>query len=631
MPKNLLKLAVAWGLFYSSTLHAQTLTPLPVKLITAPPADMSTGMLTLPDPAAHPVVSRSALIPVKAQKINGQWTWSMPIKVEQRGAKIALLPAADGTWSTQLTAPNHTSNPATVNTQTDRRIKIGTDTLAWTAQDREFTHLSIQPKNPGTWTLTITADHPATGFVLINAGPEYALSTNVTAPSTLVNQPITLESKLTNAVRLTSLVAEITSPSGIVTTETAPAGSSQVTFFPDEPGPHSVRVIAQGIDKQEERIMLTTQHLIDAAQPAPSLNEPSTTVIENRIVFTFDPIESIRRTILAAEVWGQCDGQPTPVAWISNIVGSSRTLTLDTPWIAMADVEPETLELRAVRLHDIDSFVPIEIIDRIPVPIENLTLPIAPSSITPGMLAGTFNQTVPALVPQHSSRAAAPGHRLLLIHGYCTDANPFPPAHFTGDLAVFEDFEQSRSHDEFALNIIAQAAPMKSFGVVAHSQGGNASLHLLNFYWSGLDWAQAGNRGGDRLIQTVGSPFQGTALAGNAAVLGDIFGFGCGENESLSYTGSANWLSLIPSSPRQQVYYHTTSYEDGFGFDYCNFITDLLLSDPDDGVIERSAGQLPSANNMGHLEGWCHSMGMRDPAQCTDQARNTIMDQEAKR
>jgi len=99
----------------------------------------------------------------------------------------------------------------------------------------------------------------------------------------------------------------------------------------------------------------------------------------------------------------------------------------------------------------------------------------------------------------------------------------------------------------------------------------------------------------------------------------------------MTYNGSAAWLSLIPASTRQQVYYYTTSFEDGFGLDYCNFFTDLLLSDPDDGVIERSAGQLSGANNMGHIEGWCHTADMRDPGQCTDQSRNTIMNQEAKR
>jgi len=627
MRKHFPSIVAACILHCPSILSAQTLTPVPVKQIAAPPSDIVSGLLTLPDPASIPVVSRSALIPINAQHHDGQWTWSMPIAVHARGARIALLPADIGVWSAKLTAPDQSSIPARLDAPGDQRVQIGTDALAWVAQDRDFTHLSIQPNNPGTWTLTITADHQAPGFVLVDDGPEIALSTHVATQSTLRNQPITLESSFSNTVRLTSLAAEIASPSGRTNTVHAPAGASQVTFFPDESGSHSVRMIAQGIDPRGKRILRTTQHLVYAAEPAPLIKSPAVTTDEDHVLFTFAPEGSTRRTILAAEVWGRRDGVSTPVAWISTIVGSTRALTLDTRWIALAQVDPTTLELRAIRIHDINSFVPLEIVDRIPVPIEGLILPNAPDSITPDMLTGTFKHFVPSPLPPQITQSVGPGHRLMLIHGYCTDANPFSVAHFTGDIAVFEDFNQSRSHDEFALNLLVQSAPMKSFGVVAHSQGGIASLHLLNFYWSGLDWA----RGGNRLIQTVGSPYQGTALAGNAAVLGDIFGFGCGENESLSYSGSASWLSLIPSAPRQQVYYHTTSFEDGFGFDFCNIITDLLLSDPDDGVIERSAGQLPSANNMGHLEGWCHSTGMRDPAQCTDHARNTIMNQEAKR
>ena len=38
-------------------------------------------------------------------------------------------------------------------------------------------------------------------------------------------------------------------------------------------------------------------------------------------------------------------------------------------------------------------------------------------------------------------------------------------------------------------------------------QGGAASLHLYTYYWSGFDYAT-----GNRLIQSVGTPYQGTAL-----------------------------------------------------------------------------------------------------------------------
>lgn len=625
------QIIVSCTLLIPSSLFAQSLTPVTVKQIAAPPSDMVSGLLALPDPASIPVVSRSALIPVKHQLIDGQWKWTLPIKVLPRGARIVLLPTVQDSWLTHLVSLNQTviSTEILKNNvlTTDPLIEIGTDVLAWVAPDREFAHLSILPDNAGSWILTILSDYKASGFVLIDAGPEYSLSTYIESLETIQNQPITLVSSLSDDVRLTSLIAEITTPNGDVVTESANTGSSSITFFPTEHGSYSVRVTAKGVDSQGNQILLTTQHLVYAAEPAPLLKSPAVVELENHVQFSFSPSESTRRTILAAEVWGKSDGVFKPVSWISTIVGSERALLLDKRWIALAGVSTNSLELRKVRLHDIDSFVPIELIERIPTPINKLSLPKSPLSITQDMLTGSVMKTVPTPVPPQIVQSVGPGHRLMMIHGYCTDANPFPLSHFSGDLAVFEDFNQSRTHDQFALNILAQSAPMKSFGVVAHSQGGNASLHLLNFYWSGLDWSDDGNR----RIQTVGSPYQGTALAGNAAVLGNIFGFGCGENESLNYTGSANWLSLIPSAPRQQVYFHTTSFEDGFGFDYCNIITDLLLSDPDDGVIERSAGQLSSANNMGHLEDWCHTTGMRDPAQCTDVSRNTIMNQEAKR
>ncbi len=41
--------------------------------------------------------------------------------------------------------------------------------------------------------------------------------------------------------------------------------------------------------------------------------------------------------------------------------------------------------------------------------------------------------------------------------------------------------------------------------------------------------------------------------------------------------------------------------------------------------------QLPGAYNLGHKTGWCHSSGMRDPAQTTDASRNTNMNSYAAR
>lgn len=620
----------ACALVCVSTLHAQPLVPVHTKQVTAPPSDLVSGMLKLSEPSSVPVVSRSALIPVDLQFINGQWSWSMPISTQLRDARIALLPAQQNAWTTHLTTPENTTLQ-TQHAASDPRVSAGTAPLAWVAEDRDFNHLTINHSNESVWSLNITSDHNAQGFVLIESGPEVSLSTYIQQQSTLQDQPITLISSFSDQVQQATYTAEIKAPSGIITTETSVPGSSEVTFVPTEVGPHSIRLLAQGIDDDGTPILLTTQHIVFAAPVAPLLNAPTTKIENNQVVIEFTPTNSPRRTILAAEVWGELNNEPTPVAWISSIVGSTRSLTLDPRWISLAGVDPETLELRAVRLHDLESFVPIEIVDQVAISVKGLKLPAAPTEITNDMLMGSRQASVPAPMPPLVSTGQEPGvelgHRLMLVHGYCTDATPFTVSHFSGDLAQFQDYNQSRSHDEFALQMLAQSANMKSFGVVGHSQGGMGALHLYTYYWSGLDWARNGNR----LIQSVGAPYQGTALAGNAAVLGDIFGFGCGENDNMTYTGSANWLSLIPTASRQQVYFYTTSFEDGFGFDFCNFVTDLLLSDPDDGVIERDAGQLSGANNMGHLEGWCHTQGMRDPAQCTDPARNAIMNQEAKR
>ncbi len=594
---------------------------LPIKQVAAPPSDILNGRVQLPELSQLAERSTSALIPVELTFNQGIWSWSTPINLTDRPARIVLLPESPNAWSHQLITPQSRLIDQS-------RIEQGTSPLAWINQDRSFEHLTVQPnqqtaQQSTTYTLSITSDHQASGYILLDHGPEVQLTSQPTTRSTLQNHPISIKSSFNNNTTLTNLQAEIRSPSGFIFNEQS--NTDTITFVPQEAGPYTVRIMALGTQGQQP-IVRTTQHLIDAAPEAMPLELPTLVADDSAIRFQFTQENADRHAILAAEVWGMHDDQPVPVAWISSIVDNTRALTLDKRWISQAQIDPSTIELRNIRLHDIDTFVPLEIVDRIQTPIANLALPESTTAPNESMLTGSPG---PTITSQHLPTAGVtngPGHRLMLVHGYCTDATPFTISHFSGDLALFEDFQQSRSHNTFALEMLNQAAPMKSFGVVGHSQGGMAALHLYTYYWSGLDWAR-----GNRLIQSVGAPYQGTALAGNAAILGDIFGFGCGENPDMTYTGAANWLSLIPTWARDDVYYYTTSFEDNFGFDYCNIITDILLSDPDDGVIERSAGQLPGANNMGHLEGWCHTADMRDPGQCTDQSRNTIMNQEAKR
>ena len=132
------------------------------------------------------------------------------------------------------------------------------------------------------------------------------------------------------------------------------------------------------------------------------------------------------------------------------------------------------------------------------------------------------------------------------------------------------------------------------------------------------------------MIQSVGTPYQGTALAGNLAVIGSVFGAGCGYNYDLTYGGASAWLSNVYSWARSKVHYFTTSFTDKWWrYDYCHLATDILLSDPDDGTTEKAYGQLPGANNRGHKTGRCHTSGMRDPHQCQDSSCNSDMNSNA--
>ena len=614
MPTRLLLILAA--------LAAQPVASAPLKQAAAPPSDIISGRVVLPDPASTPTVSTSALIPITI----GEQPLTQQITVDARGARLALLPAEQGAWSVALRSPEGEQlvrgrDAGLVVEQADG-LRHGFAELPWAAPGRQFDRFDFE--TPGPWTLEISADRPSAGFVLIDSGPSAALRTHTVDRRTLAGEPVRLRTRFDDGIEMTALSATVRSPSGIERLVRGDVGSGTIRFVSHEAGLHAVHVSASGETAEGDAVLLTTQHAIEIEEPATPLGRAVPSV-SGSVLLEFAAEPDPRRAILAAEVWGMRAGEPEPVCWLSRICEHERSLELDTRWIAMAGVDPATLELRNVRLHDADSFVLLERLDRVDVGLEGLVLGEAPADAGPDMLRTVVRTNTGSATASQAEGPGPSGHALLLSHGYCSGGNPFPLSHFTGNVATFNDPNQSRSHDQFAQLILQQTQSLKSFGMVAHSQGGLAALHLYTYYWSGLDWSR-----GERLIQSVGSPYQGTALAGNAAVLGDLFGAGCGSNSDLTYDGAASWLSLIPSWARAEVSYWTTSAEPGL-FSWCEFATSLLLSAPEDGVVERSAGQLPGASNMGHLEGWCHTSGMNDPSQTTDLSRNTEMNARARR
>lgn len=337
---------------------------------------------------------------------------------------------------------------------------------------------------------------------------------------------------------------------------------------------------------------------------------------------------------LAAEVWGtNADGEQQSAAWVGGIVTPSDNkkntqleLSFDTRWLSRENLKAP-FTLKSVRLQTVDSNVPLALRDKMALKSSSKKLDNQLSfnglsigkEITKDMLMGK------APVKAKENVTSATGSRLLLVHGYCSGQAWY--ANEWSNASEFKDYKQNISHDTFAKRVRDFGASWNSFGVVAHSQGGAASLHLYSKYWSGLD-----NATGGRLIQSVGTPYQGTALAGNLAALGDVFGAGCGTNTDLTYSGASNWLATIPTWARNQVNYYTTAFNDRWwAYDYCHLATDLFLDDPEDGTTEKWSGQLSGGVNRGHKSGQCHTSGMRDPAQTRDSSRNSTMNSNAAR
>jgi len=340
-----------------------------------------------------------------------------------------------------------------------------------------------------------------------------------------------------------------------------------------------------------------------------------------------------------AEVWGtdQSGFEYVPIAWIQAMVDVEEkdnrevlAMELNKKWIQLAKANAP-FQLRNVEIQEPNTNNPYSERSEIFVKMEESEVAELMNSIdftiVPEITEEMRKGPRPASLRPENRANVEGEHKLLLVHGYCAGQNEFPPEQFTNPY-LFQDFKQSKSNDAFALTIQNAGDAFASFSIVGHSQAGLASTHLLAYYWSGVDAANGG-----RLVQSVGSPYQGTSIAGFLADIGRVFGVGCGSNYDLSRSGAANWLSKIPMDARKDVYYYTTQYDDYWYLLSNNCVTasNLVLAKPNDGTTEYKYGQLPGANNAGHKKAWCHTNGMKYPQQCTDAERNREMNEKAAR
>ncbi len=624
---------------------APAVADVPFKQLGGPAAEVLSGAMRLPDPAEHGIVSRSAMLPVHlVPAADGSWRWQGEVPIDTASGVTALLFTPErAAWQITLQAPGTRA----LSLETARQalgMQVNQAQFGFDGNTFPAEVYRVEQGAPGMWRFQVSTQQAAAGtagYLLVSSDSPYRLYAHLANYTLRVGEQIGLvayvydqresrEKPLPAAIR--SAVAKVQFPDGRERSllmfddgrhadGAAGDGVFGTLFTARQAGDYTAQVRVNGVTPDGRTLLRTSEHFFPVLGKSARIGSTAaaSTLDANRwlVRLPVRGLEAGAQVTAYAEMWGvDASGKAVPVGWfggMSQVDKDGLPLGFDVRWIAYSGVRGP-FELRNVRLQDAATSIPLGERARVALKAPELKVDSLPkvAAITDEMRMGPR--------PASAVEPKAAGGRLMLVHGYCSGSNPWPTSDFSS-YAVFQDYNQNRSHDAFARLIRDFGAQFPSFGIVAHSQGGAASLHLYTYYWSGLDYSS-----GSRLIQSVGTPYQGTALAGNLALLGQIFGVGCGSNWDLTYDGASLWLSGIPSWARSRVHYWTTSDKDvWWRWDYCSMATDPILDDPEDGVVERWAGQLSGANNHGHKTGWCHTSSMRDPAQTSDHSRNAEM------
>ncbi len=598
------------------------------------------------DPAASAIRSKSALLPVRtAIGADGQYHWQANLAIDSARARVLLLKSNSDNWQLSLgsasrgsAALSRAETIASVHTQTT----FGMQSVQIPAELFAFESLS---KGKVMFDISSNDGKASNGFLLLEGDSNTLLISYQTASNQRLNHPISITAALqnfaksANSSKISAATLNVTAPSGAQSQVeffddgshndgVASDGLFGATFVPTEIGDYKAQARVEGSAGGVE-VLRTAEHLIPVIDDELKFTRgnvqlgDAATAGRLSVSIPMSTNKAGQHYRAYAQLWGRdANGKDVAVAWLGGMVTPAKgavALEFDSRWIALAAASAP-YSLRAVRFEDPDNFITVA--QAVELAISDRIAPIAANrsiQIDEAMTMGLR----PAVA---AAQAKGVGTRLLLVHGYCS-GNVWTAPNFT-NASIFQDLNQNRSNDAFAQNIKSFGNTWNSYGIVAHSQGGMASLHLYNYYWSGLD-----NAVGSRLIQSVGTPYKGTNLAGVLAALGGIFGVGCGTNNDLTYTGAANWLAGISTASRAKVNFHTTSFKltNWWTNDYCNFASDLVLGDPEDGTTEQANGQLSGGINRGHVTGQCHTDGMRDPAQYRDASRNNTMNANAAR
>ncbi|WP_355585751.1 choice-of-anchor X domain-containing protein [Xanthomonas cannabis] len=652
MPKPSLLSVMCTLSLVSLPLAAAELQP---KLLAGPPEEFA--QMRAPDPAESAILSKSALLPVELAPAGNAARWQGTLPVENGHLRFMVL-AGDQAWDAAVAAPRIAgARAAAVAPQLQaQRTLLGTAESGASGM-----RYAVESAQNGAWSLTLQSASPVAqrGYVLMEGDARTQLASYPRDRQQLVGKSLTLNAMLSGSdARGTTLLAgqagqiddaslRVIDPQGAVRVlpmaddgahndGAAGDGVYGGSFQPAREGTWIAQVIVRGHDQAGQPFVRTSEHVMPVLDTSLRLlgNALSARATDGTRLTLALPVAARGNAPshyrVFGQVWGtDAKGKDVPVAWIGGMLTPQQgqlPLSLDERWIARAGARAP-FSLRGLRIEDPDHYIPLVQAGSLPLQLPALrraSIARATGGIDESMRMGPRPTALASAAAMAQPQAA--GSQLVLVHGYCSNG-VWPQAQFT-NASTFLDAKQNRSNDQFAQRIAQFASQWSSFSTVAHSQGGMAALHLYTYYWSGLD-----NASGGRVMQSVGTPYQGTNLSGVLAAVGSWFGVGCGTNADMTYDGAKAWLAGIPADARAKVNYYTTSFAktNWYTNDYCNAASDLVLNDPEDGTVEQVNAQLPGGVNRGHTTGQCHTTGMRDPAQYLDANRNAVMNANAAR
>ncbi|OCG80352.1 choice-of-anchor X domain-containing protein, partial [Xanthomonas euvesicatoria] len=573
------------------------------KQLAGPPDEFA--QMRAPDPAESAILSKSALLPVELAPAGQSARWQGSLPVENGHLRFMVL-SGDQAWEAAVAAPQLAgARTAAVATPLQAQRTL----LGSAEHGTSGMRYAVDSARNGAWALTLQSSSPVAqrGYVLMEGDTRTQLASYLRTRQQQVGQSLTLNALLTGTIDEASL--RVIDPQGGVRSmpmaddgkhDDGAAGDGVYggTFQPTSEGTWIAQVVVHGHDQAGQPFVRTSEHVVPVVDTSLRLlgNALGARAAAGTRLTIALPVAARGNAPshyrVFGQVWGtDAKGKDIPVAWIGGMLTPQQgqlPLSLDERWIARAGARAP-FTLRSLRIEDPDHYIPLVQAATLPLQVPALrraSISRASTAIDESMRMGPRPTALASAMAMAQPQAA--GSQLVLVHGYCSNG-VWPQAQFT-NASTFLDAKQNRSNDQFAQRIAQFASQWSSFSTVAHSQGGMAALHLYTYYWSGLD-----NATGGRVMQSVGTPYQGTNLSGVLAAVGSWFGVGCGTNSDMTYDGAKAWLADIPADARAKVNYYTTSFAktNWYTNDYCNAASDLVLNDPEDGTVEQVNAQLP--------------------------------------